>query len=55
LVGKPEGKRILGRSSSRWEDTIRMDLEGIGWRVLGWIHLAQGRGQWRALVKTVSN
>jgi len=51
LVGKPEGKRLLGRPRVRWEDTVRMDLREIGWRVVYLIHLAQHRDQWRALVK----
>jgi hypothetical protein len=52
-VEKPEGKRPLGRSRHRWEDNIRMDLREIGWGGMDWIHLAQDRGQWRALVNTV--
>jgi hypothetical protein len=45
LVGKPEGKRRLGRPGCRWED-IRMDLREIGSEGVDWIHLAQDRGQW---------
>jgi hypothetical protein len=45
LVGKPEEKRPLGRCRHRWEDNIRMDLREIGWEVVDWIHLAQGRDQ----------
>jgi hypothetical protein len=56
LVGKPEGKRPLGRPRRRWEDGIRMDLGEIG---LGggvdWILLAQDRGRWRAVVRAVIN
>jgi hypothetical protein len=54
-VGKPEGKRPLGRPKRRWEDNIRMDLREIGWGGMDWIDLAQDRGQWRALVNTVTN
>jgi hypothetical protein len=43
LVGKPEGKRPLGRRRRRWEDNIRMDLREIGWGGMDWIDLAQGR------------
>jgi hypothetical protein len=50
LVGKPEGKRPLGRPSRRWEDGIRMDLREIGWGVVDWIRLAQDRDRWRAVV-----
>jgi hypothetical protein len=56
LVGKPEGKRPLGRPRRRWEDGIRMDLREIG---LGggadWIPLAQDRDRWRAVVSAVMN
>jgi hypothetical protein len=45
LVGKPEGKRPLGRLRRRWEDNIRMDLGEIGWGGIDWIDLAQDRGQ----------
>jgi hypothetical protein len=55
LMGKPEGKRPLGRPSHRWEDGIRMDLREIGWRSVDWIQLAQDRDRWRALVNTVMN
>jgi hypothetical protein len=53
LVGKPEGKRPIGRTRRRWEDNIRIDLREIGWGGMDWIDLAQDRGQWRALVNTV--
>jgi hypothetical protein len=43
LVGKPEGKRPVGKPRYRWEDNIRMDLREIGWKCVDWIHLAQGR------------
>jgi hypothetical protein len=55
LVGKPEGKRRLGRPRCRWVDNIKMDLLGIGWGGVDWIGLAQDRGKWRALVNAVMN
>jgi hypothetical protein len=55
MVGKPEGKRLLGRPECRWEDNIRMDLGEIGWGGMDWIDLAQDRDQWRDLVNTVLN
>jgi hypothetical protein len=55
LVGKPEGKRPLGRPRCRWEDNIRMDLREIGWDGMDWIDMAQDRDQWRSLVNTVMN
>jgi hypothetical protein len=53
LVGNPEGKRRLGRPRRRWVDDIKMDLREIGWNAMDWIHLAQDRDQWMALVVTV--
>jgi hypothetical protein len=53
LVGKPEGKRQLGRPTRRWEEGIRMDLREIGWGSVEWIQLAQDRDRWQALVNTV--
>jgi hypothetical protein len=53
LIGKPEGKRPLGRSRHRWEDNIKLDLREIGMDEANWIRLAQGRVQWRAFVNTV--
>jgi hypothetical protein len=53
LVGKPEGKRPLGRPRRRWVDNIKIYLREIGWDGVDWIDLAQDRGQWRALVNTV--
>jgi hypothetical protein len=53
LVGKPKGKRPLGRPRCRWEDNIKLYLREIGWGCMDWIDLAQGRDQWRALVNTV--
>jgi hypothetical protein len=55
LVGKPEGKRPLGRSRRRWEDNIIIDLREIGRGGMDWIDLDQDRDQWRALVNTVMN
>jgi hypothetical protein len=55
LVGKPEGKRPLGRPRYKWEDNIKMDVNETGWGGMDWIQLAQGRDQWRALVNTVMN
>jgi hypothetical protein len=55
LVGKPEGKRPLGKYRRRREDNIKMDLREIEWRGMEWIDLAQNRDQWRALVNTVMN
>jgi hypothetical protein len=54
-VGKPEGKRSLGRLTHRWEDNIKMDLTEIGWGSMDWINLAQNRDQWTALVNMVMN
>jgi len=53
LVGKPEGKRPLGRPRSRWEDNIKMDLQDVGCGGMDWIELAQDRDRWRALVNAV--
>ena len=55
LVGKPEGKRPLGRPGRRWEDNIKMDLQEVGRCCGGWLELAQNRDGWRALVSTVMN
>jgi hypothetical protein len=52
LVGKPEGKRPIGRRRRRWEDNNKIDLREIGWAGIDWIDLAQDRDQWRALVNT---
>jgi hypothetical protein len=54
-LGKPEGKKTLGRTRRRWVDNIKMDLKEIGWDGRDWIELAQDRDQWRALVNTVLN
>jgi len=55
LVGKSEGKSSLGKSRRRWEDNIKMDLQEVGRPAIDWIHLAQDRDRWRALVNTVMN
>ena len=55
LVGKPEGKRPLGRPRRRWDDNIRMDLQEVGVGYEDWIGLAQERDRWRALVSAVRN
>ena len=55
LVGKPEGKRPLGRPRRRWEDNIRMDLQEVGLEYEDWIGLAKDRDRWRALVSAVRN
>jgi hypothetical protein len=55
LVGRPEGKRPLGRPRSRWEDGIRMDLRETGLGDVDWIRLAQDRDRWPAVVSAVMN
>jgi hypothetical protein len=55
LVEKPEGKIPLERRRRRWEDGIKMDLREIGWGGVEWIHLAQDRDRWRAVVNAVMN
>jgi hypothetical protein len=55
LVGKPEGKRSLGRPRRRWEDNIKIDLQEVGGGRGDWMELAQDRDRWRALVGTVRN
>ena len=55
LVGKPVGKRPLGRPRRRWEDNIKMDLQEVGRGCEDWMQLAQDRVKWRALVSTVMN
>jgi hypothetical protein len=52
-VGKPERKSPLGGLRHSWEDNIKMDLRDIGWEGVDWMHLAQDRDQWRALMNTV--
>jgi hypothetical protein len=54
-MGKPDGKRPLGRTRRRWEDNIKMDLKEVGWGGMDWNELAQDRDRWRALVNAVMN
>ena len=54
-MGKPEGKKPLGRSRLRWEDNIKMDLQEVECVGTDWIELAQDRDRWRALVNAVMN
>jgi predicted membrane protein len=54
-MGKPEGKRPLGRPRRRWVGNIKMDLRVIEWDDIDWINLAQDKDQWRVLVNTVMN
>jgi len=53
LVGKPEGRRPLGRPRHRWEDSIKMDLRDVGCGGVDWVELAEDRDRWRALVNAV--
>jgi len=55
LVGKPEGKRPLGRPRRRWEDNMKMDNQEVGGGCGDWMELAQDRDRWRALVSTLMN
>jgi hypothetical protein len=55
LLGKPQGKRPLGRPRHRWEDGFRMDLREIGLGRVDWIRMAQDRDRWRAVVSAVIN
>ena len=55
LLGKPEGKRPLGRPRRRWDDNIKMDFQEVGCGGMNWIELAQDRDRWRALVTAVMN
>jgi len=55
LVGKPEGRRSLGRPMRRWVDNIRMDLQVVGCGYMDWIRLSQDRDRWRTLVSGVMN
>jgi hypothetical protein len=55
LVGKPKGKRTLGKPGRRLADNIKKDLKVIGWGGVDWIDLARNRDQWRALMNTVMN
>jgi hypothetical protein len=55
LVGKPEGKRPLGRPRRRWLENVKIDLREIGWNGVDWSDMPQDRDQWWALVNTVLN
>jgi len=55
LVGKPEGRRPMGRPKRRWEDNIKTDLQEVGEDFSDWMELAQDRDRWRALVSMVMN
>jgi hypothetical protein len=55
LVGKPEGKRPLGRARRRWEDNIKIDLQEVGCGGVDWFELDQDRDRWRAFVSAVMN
>jgi hypothetical protein len=55
LVGKPEGKRPLGRPRCRWVDNVRMYLGEVGWGDVDWIGLVKDRNRWRAVVNSVLN
>jgi hypothetical protein len=55
LVGRPEGRRSLGRPKCRWEDNIKMDLQELGWGGMDWIDMAQDRDRWQALVNAAMN
>jgi hypothetical protein len=55
LVGKPEGKRSLGRARRRWEENIKIYLQELGWEVMDCTELAQDRDRWGALVNAVTN
>ena len=55
LVGKPEGKRPLGRPRRRWVDDIKVDIQEVGCGGMDWIELTQDRDRWRALVSAVMN
>ena len=55
LMGKPEGRRPLGRPRRRWVDNIRLDLQEVGYGYMDWIGLAQDRDRWRTVVSAVMN
>ena len=55
LLGKLEGKKLLGRFRQKWKDNIKMYFKEIGWKGIGWINLAQGRDKWQDLVIMVTN
>jgi hypothetical protein len=55
LVGRPDGRRLLGRPRRKWEGNIKMDLREVGWVGMDWIYMAQDRDRWWALVSAVMN
>ena len=55
LVGKPEGRRPVGRPRPKCEDNIKMDVREVGWGYMGWIYMTQDRDRWRILVNAVMN
>jgi hypothetical protein len=55
LVGRPEGRRPLGKPRRGWEDNIKMDLQEVGWMGMNWIELAHDSDRWWALVNAVMN
>jgi hypothetical protein len=55
LVGKPEGRRPLGKPRRSWEDNIKMDFQEVGFGGMDWVDLAQGRDRWRAFVNAGIN
>jgi hypothetical protein len=55
LVGKPKGKRPVGRPRRKWEDNIKMDIQELGYGGTDWIDRGQDRDRWRALVNVVMN
>ena len=54
-MGKPNGRKPLGRRRRKWEDNIKMDLQEVGWGGMDWTDLAQDRDRWRAVVNAVMN
>jgi hypothetical protein len=55
LVGRPEGRRPLGRPRRRWDNKIKKDIQEVGWGGMDWIDMAQDRDRWRAVVSAVMN
>ena len=55
LVGKPDGKKTLGRPRRRWDDNMKMDLQKVGWGGMDWTDLSEDRDWWRAFVNSVRN